>query len=538
MPDASRDRAEASDRAAWRRHLPHEDVDRVVSGLGTGSLHGAAAATASERPDAPALLFPAESDRWIAHGELLDRAARTAGWLVENGLQPGNRVLLCGRNASATVIAYLAALRSGATVVLADPELTAAELVHLVDDSGADWALAAASVVEALRRERPERHLVSLDEPLPESGPAEVAVTDLAMLAYTSGTTGAPKGVELTHGNLLASIRAAMAAWRWRPDDVLVHCLPLSHQHGLGGVHATLIAGSSAVILPKFDPAALIEAIRAHRASVLFAVPAIYERLAGASGADALAAHLRLAVSGSAPLPPELAGRIADIAGAPPLERYGSTESGLDVSNPLDGERVPGTVGFPLPGVELRIVDDAGAEAAPGEDGEILLRGPQVFARYWNAPEATEAAFADGWFRTGDIGRVDGDTGHLSITGRKKELVITGGMNVYPREVETALEKHPSVAEAAVAGVPSDEWGEEVTAWIVPRESFDPEQLLEHARSLLAPYKCPKRLRAAHALPRNDMGKIQRSALVAETQPPDSAGLERAIAKLWKADLS
>ncbi|MGP4020349.1 class I adenylate-forming enzyme family protein [Saccharopolyspora sp. 5N708] len=502
----TRQETSARDRAAWQRHGTTE-----VAALDIGSLPSACHAL----PDRRALLFPAESDRWFTHGELAERGARTASWLRINGLRPGARVLLCGHNSSALVLAYLALLGAGATVVLANPAYTTAELRHLVTDSQAEWAFAAQPATDRLRGL--DLRIVSLDEPLPEAarGKPEADAHEPALLAYTSGTTGAPKGVPLTHGNLLASIRAAMLAWRWSEDDVLVHSLPLSHQHGLGGVHATLLAGSSAVILPDFDAAKLTEAMRGHHATVLFAVPAIYERLIADAPQALTTPTLRLAVSGSAPLSPELANRLAQVMGVPPLERYGSTESGLDVSNPIDGPRIPGTVGLPLPGVELRIADESGDDAP---EGEILLRGPQVFTGYWNRPEATREAFhPGGWFRTGDLGRLDPETGYLRITGRKKELIITGGFNVYPREVELVLEKHPDVVAAAVAGLPSARWGEQVTAWVVTTGAADFDDVLAHCRRLLAPYKCPKQVFAVDSLPRSGMGKLRRSALV----PPE-----------------
>jgi malonyl-CoA/methylmalonyl-CoA synthetase len=378
------------------------------------------------------------------------------------------------------------------------------------------------------------------------SGP-EQAVTrprpdDVALLAFTSGTTGRPKGVPLTHGALATSIRSAMAAWRWTAGDVLAHALPLYHQHGLGGVHATLIAGSSAHLLSKFSADGLLRAMSEAGASVLFGVPTIYQALADtadqalaetadqalgetadqalADTADQAAAALRglrLAVCGSAPLSPERAERLRSALGMVPLVRYGTTETGLDVSNPVAGARGD-TVGVPLPGVLARICT-GGAEVPAGTDGEIQLRGPQVFSGYWDDPAATAAAFtADGWFRTGDIGCIDPGTGHLAIRGRIKELIITGGMNVYPREVELVLERHPSVAEAVVAGVPHERWGEQVTAWVVPRPGrrFDEDELVAHARAVLSAYKCPKRVYELDAVPRNDLGKVLRSALTAD----------------------
>jgi len=311
----------------------------------------------------------------------------------------------------------------------------------------------------------------------------------VALLAFTSGTTGKPKGVPLTHRNLLTSIRAAMAAWRWKRYDRLVHALPLFHQHGLGGLHATLIAGSSLHLLPRFDPEELLRA--AEKATALFAVPTMYQRLDGNAAGD----RLRLCISGSAPLSRAVAKHAEEVLGRAPLVRYGTTESGLDTSQVISDPPAD-TVGIPLPGVELRL----------GEDGEIHLRGPQVAAAFLES---------DGWFRTGDIGRLDEATGHLVIDGRTKEMIITGGMKVYPREVEVALEAHPDVAEVAVAGLASERWGEQVTAWVVmrPGAPFDAGRLIEHASTLLAPYKRPKEIKRMESLPRNHVGKIDRRGL-------------------------
>ena len=302
---------------------------------------------------------------------------------------------------------------------------------------------------------------------------------------------------------------------------MLVHALPLYHQHGLGGVHAALIAGGTVHIRSKFSADALVRAAADTRASVLFAVPTIYQALADSPAAlDGGLRGLRLAVCGSAPLSPSLAGRLPAVLGRLPLVRYGTTESGLNVSNPL-ADPHGDTIGVPLPGVLVRIRASEGP-ADPGADGEIQLRGPHVFSGYWNDPAATGAAFTpDGWFRTGDIGAVDPATGHLVIRGRTKEMIISGGLNVYPREVEIALEGHPSVAEAAVAGVPDERWGERVTAWVVLRDGheFDEAALIAYARTLLAGYKCPKRVFRLAELPRNQLGKIVRSALGLSRSP-------------------
>ncbi|WP_084210624.1 class I adenylate-forming enzyme family protein [Pseudonocardia acaciae] len=497
----------------WRagpRLLPGPDSTAgqetgLLRWLASGDLPTAFAAAAE---DAPALFL---DGAWLSHGELRRRAAGVHAALAGLGVVSGERVVLCGDTSAGLVAGYLGLLRAGAIVVLANPAYTTAELAHLVRDSGARRALA--DPEPAARLAELVDDVLPLDaSPEPTAlDPAEPGPDAVAMIAYTSGTTGEPKGVVLTHANLLSSIRAAMLAWAWRADDVLVHALPLSHQHGLGGVHATLLAGSRAVVLRRFDPAELAAAAEEHRATVLFAVPAMYQRICADAAVSArLRGTLRLAVCGSAPLPPELGARVTEALGRAPLERYGSTEAGLDVSLPLRGPGAVGTVGLPLPGVRMRL----------GERGEVLLRGPQVFGGYWNNPAATAEAFdEDGWFRTGDQGEREPDTGYLRLTGRLKELIITGGMNVAPREVELALEDHPSVAEVAVAGVASARWGEEVTAWVVPAPGTAPteRELIEHAERRLARYKLPKRVYLVGALPRTGMGKLRRGDL----RPPE-----------------
>ncbi len=499
--------------AGWRAHLPGAaDAEHYALRLGDDTIPALAAASAERVPDRVAVTVDGEA---VTHAELDDAAGRVAGWL-ERRLRPGDRVLLVAGSSLAFVRCYLGALRAGAVVVLANPGYTASELGHLVADSGA---------VLAFADREPARLLSGLPAvevgEVPDAAPGGIAPLphDTALLAYTSGTTGRPKGVPLTHRQLTVSIRSAMAAWGWSPDEVLAHALPLYHQHGLGGLHTALIAGGTVHIRSKFTPADLVRAVSYTRASALFGVPAIYQAMldAGVTQAAGLRS-LRLAVCGSAPLSPAVAERLPGVLGRLPLIRYGTTETGLDVSNPLD-DLHGDTVGVPLPGVLARVrAAEPGfdGEADLGADGEIQVRGPQVFAGYWRDPAATEAAFtADGWFRTGDIGAVDPATGHLVIRGRIKEMIITGGLNVYPREVEIALESHPSVAEAAVAGVPDERWGEQVTAWVVLRagQEFDEATLIAYARTMLAGYKCPKQVRQAKTLPRNHLGKLVRSAL-------------------------
>src|SRR6266567_3163466 len=501
-------------RAGWAAHLPGvPDIPAHVAGLGEGTIPGLAAASADRVPDRVALAIDGEQ---ITHADLNAAAAQVAAWLAAR-LGPGDRVLLAARSSLGFVRCYLGALRAGATVVLANPGYTAAELAHLVTDSRAAVAFADSG---------PARLLAGLPDAPLTVDPAEVPAApglpgilpgpdDTALLAYTSGTTGKPKAVPLTHRALLTSIRVAMASWGWREDDVLAHALPLFHQHGLGGVHAVLIAGGTAHIGSRFTTAGLAAAVRQHRATVLFAVPTMYQALLDDEKRHGRPlAGLRLAVCGSAPLTAPLAKRSASELGRAPLVRYGLTETGLNVSHAVTDIR-PGSVGVPFPGVLVRVWAES-APAPPGADGEIQIRGPQVFRGYAGNPSATAGAFtADGWFRTGDIGQLDSGTGHLVIRGRIKEMIITGGLNVYPREVETVLEEHPSVAEAAVAGVPHPHWGEQVTAWVAvrPGHDFDEAALIAHARTALAGYKTPKRIYLLPALPRTPLGKLQRTAL-------------------------
>jgi malonyl-CoA/methylmalonyl-CoA synthetase len=334
----------------------------------------------------------------------------------------------------------------------------------------------------------------------------QAALDDTALIIFTSGTTGKPKGVPLSHGNLLASAHAVRLAWRWTPDDTLALCLPLFHVHGLGvGLHGTLVAGAGAVLMPKFEPSA----IAASGASLFFGVPTMYHRLAESSSLPVLSS-LRLAVSGSAPLPAELHEAIRAGSGQVVLERYGMTETIMLVSNPYDGERRPGTVGFPLPGVELRL------EPREGGTAEIQVRGPNVIAGYLDNPAATAEAYtSDGWFRTGDLGTFDAD-GYLSISGRAKELIITGGYNVYPREVEELLRTHPGIADAAIVGIPSPQWGETVAAFVVPASSASlrPSELDSWCEERLVAYKRPREWHVVESIPRNAMGKILRHDLV------------------------
>jgi malonyl-CoA/methylmalonyl-CoA synthetase len=408
-------------------------------------------------------------------------------------------------------VAHVALLRMGAVVVPVNGAYLRREVALIATDAGARTA-----VVDDAERGRwiadaagpgNEVAVVTPEVDLPDGSPPpldQVSGGDLAMLCYTSGTTGAPKGAMLTHANLLAGAEAVRLAWRWSPEDRLVLALPLFHMHGLGvGLHGTLLAGASAVLLPRFDVDAVMDAATEQGGTMFFGVPTMYARLARSARIGELA-RLRLCVSGSAPLPAALHRQLAEGSGQAILERYGMTETLMNVSNPYEGERRAGTVGLPLPGVEIRVAPD---------DGEILVRGPNVFPGYWRQPEASATAFDhDRWFHTGDVGDRDGD-GYLQIVGRSKELIITGGFNVYPREVEDVLRQHPAVADVAVVGTPSVEWGEVVTAFVVAEGTPDPDGLVAWSAKALAPFKRPRLVRYVDELPRNALGKVLRHEL-------------------------
>ncbi|HEY2702524.1 MAG TPA: AMP-binding protein [Candidatus Dormibacteraeota bacterium] len=446
----------------------------------------------------------------LDHQALAAAVEEVAAGLGGLGVGPGDRVLLHAAASCEWVLACLGALRAGAVVVPVNPDYGDAEMAHILGDAEPAVMVADAGRLAGaarLRRAHPSVRRVLEVEDLPRPAtPAPAAglgPESPAVVIYTSGTTGRPKGALLDHGNLLAQGRGVVEAWRWERSDHLALALPLHHLHGLAmGLVGTLLAGASATLL-RFSPEAVVAELRGG-ASLFFGVPAMYQRLAEHLEADPTdLSGVRLFVCGSAPLPPALFERCAALLGQPPLERYGITEGGVVVSTPYAGPRLPGRVGHPLPGVDVRL----------GDEAEVLLRGGQVFGGYWRNPAATAEVLEGGWLRTGDAGEI-GEDGSLAIRGRLKEMIITGGLNVYPREVEAVLEEHPAVAEVAVAGLPSERWGEQVTAFVVARAPVTEADLVAHARARLAPYKCPRSVRFVAALPRNPLGKVRRAELV------------------------
>jgi malonyl-CoA/methylmalonyl-CoA synthetase len=460
---------------------------------------------------------------WIQGGQsyaaLLDETGRLANTLVSLGLQKGDRLLLQVDKCEAVLSLYLACLRTGVVFLPVNPGYTVAETGHFLRDAEPALAIADPGRAEELAalgtRVMPLPGLLALAEgrTAEVNDPAHDP-DDLAAILYTSGTTGRSKGVMLTRENLASNAEALVGLWQFTEADVLLHALPVFHTHGLFvATNCVLYSGASMIFQHTFQPAAVLAALPG--ATVMMGVPTFYTRLLSDSGLTrAATAHMRLFISGSAPLSPATHAEWQDRTGHAILERYGMTETNMITSNPYDGARRAGTVGMPLPGVEVRITGPDGKVLPQGEAGAIEVRGPNVFKGYWRLPEKTAEEFRDGWFITGDMGAVD-DQGYLSILGRAKDLVITGGLNVYPAEVEAALDELPGVAASAVIGVSHPDFGEAVVACVVPAGGAHlAEQTIRSAlRDRLAAFKLPKRVLILEELPRNAMGKVQKAEL-------------------------
>ncbi len=459
----------------------------------------------------------------ITYGELFEGARRMAGALTAAGVAPGDRVAVQTEKSLEALELYLGTVLAGAVFLPLNTAYTVAELDYFLGD-----ATPAAVVCDPSRREEVVpiargAHVFdlaadgtgSLADAAAAAAPGDAAprgADDLAAILYTSGTTGRSKGAMLTHENLLSNAKVLRDYWRFNDRDVLIHALPIFHSHGLFvATNTALVAGATLIFMPGFDADAIIEAMP--RATAMMGVPTFYTRLLKDDRlTPELAAHMRVFISGSAPLLAETHQRWEKATGHRILERYGMTETNMNTSNPYDGERRAGTVGFPLPGVELRIMAD-GREVPQGEIGVIEVRGPNVFKGYWQMPEKTaEELRPDGWFITGDLGMVDED-GYVTIVGRAKDLIISGGYNVYPKEVEEVIDALPGVAESAVIGVPHPDFGEGVVAVVVADDSVTEEGLARALSDKLAKFKQPKRVFLVDELPRNTMGKVQKKAL-------------------------
>ncbi len=473
-----------------------------------------AAVSRNWRPEHPALL---SEGRTLTYADLDALVARARGWLARHELARGDVLALQLPKGETFLGLHLAALSVGVVTLPLNDRYTPEEVRYLLGDSGAVLAIVPDAMAIALGEVGTPvlpSSAVSLDDcaPIPVESAPEGG--DLAVLCYTSGTTGRPKGACITHANLEATVAALHDAWQWKRDDVLIHALPLYHVHGLFvAQHGALWAGATAVWMPRFDAAAVLDAIARHRATLFMGVPTHYHRfLQLPADHPSDVGSMRLFTSGSAPLPASDHAAFAARYGHVILERYGMTEVGIVLSNPYDGPRVPGAVGFPLQGVEIRIVDPAGRPTRPRVVGELHVRGPTVFAGYLNRPAQTAEALIDGWMHTGDLAFRDED-GRVHIAGRRTEVVLSGGFNVYPREVEAVLLEHPLVAEVAVFGLPDADLGERPVAAVVADGSVEPSELLAFCATRLAPYKQPRSIRRMPFLPRNAMGKVDKRRL-------------------------
>jgi malonyl-CoA/methylmalonyl-CoA synthetase len=464
----------------------------------------------------------------------LDRAtAMIANLLQSLRLPPASRIAVQVEKSVEGMMLYLATLRAGHIFLPLNTAYQSAEIEYFIGN--AEPAVVVCSSknfgwVSKLAFKAGTRHVFTLDEDRTGSlleraahcsdrhEIAPIASGDVACIVYTSGTTGRSKGAMLTHGNMLSNALVLKDYWGWREGDVLIHALPIFHVHGLFvAIHGALLNGSKMIWLHKFDPKLVIA--KMPEATVFMGVPTLYVRmLAERSLTREQASHMRLFISGSAPLLIETFNEWRERTGQTILERYGMSETIMLTSNPYDpkdGERRGGTVGFALPGVGVRVRDDQGSDVPAGEIGGIQVRGPNVFKGYWRMPEKTKEEFtADGWFKTGDVGKIDAD-GYVTIVGRSKDLIISGGYNVYPAEVEGYINEIPGVAESALVGVPHPDFGEVGVAVVIPKAGakLDAEQIVATLKARLANFKIPKRCFVVGELPRNTMGKVQKKLL-------------------------
>ncbi len=467
----------------------------------------------------------------LSYADLLDLSGRVAQVLKDLGVQPGDRVAAQVEKSAEALLVYLGALRAGAVYLPLNTAYTAGEVRYFLGDAEPTLFVCRPELqaqMDSLARELGVPHLETLGEHGDGSFWARVQAAvaadvdvprskdDLAAFLYTSGTTGRSKGAMLSHGNLASNAATLRDAWRFTSEDRLLHALPIFHTHGLFvATNITLMAGGSLIFLPRFDLADMMRLLP--KATTMMGVPTFYTRLLSRPDFNReLMAHMRLFVSGSAPLSAETHKEFSARTGHAILERYGMTETNMNTSNPYDGDRIPGSVGKPLPGVDLRITDpETGTVLAQGEVGMIEVRGPNVFKGYWRMPEKTKAEFRDdGFFISGDLGYID-PRGYVYISGRGKDLIISGGFNVYPAEVEGAIEALPGVAECAVIGVPHADFGEGVVAVVIakPGAALDEKEMVAALGSELAKYKLPKRIYVTDSLPRNAMGKVQKNQL-------------------------
>ena len=489
----------------------------------------------SSRAHVPAL---ESGGRTHTFADIDRRSTRVAKGLQARGFQPGDRLAVYLENRVEFIDLFLACAKAGIIFLPINILYRGREVSHIVADarpkaivasapvpeqpSFLDVAEVAAAAEEGARGSGADSGVgagagtgansgAAVDAPL---NPGLTSSSPLAIV-YTSGTTGTAKGAILTHGNFVANARSLIEAWRFTADDRLLLPLPLFHVHGLGnGVGCWLASGCRMRVLERFEQEKAAAEFLSFRPTVFFGVPTIYVRLLGLpeEAARGIGRTMRLFVSGSAPLPAHVHDAFRERFGHAILERYGMTETFMNVSNPYDGERRAGTVGFPLPGVEVRIITEDGCAASPDEAGEVQIKGANVFAGYWGREEASRAAFVDGWFRTGDIGVQSAD-GYISLRGRATDLIISGGFNIYPREIEEVILEAPGVREAVVVGAGDPVRGEVPVAYIAAGDAYDETVLIEHLRKSLASFKMPRAFVRVDQLPRTALGKVQKHLL-------------------------
>ncbi|SEM70477.1 malonate--CoA ligase [Palleronia pelagia] len=493
----------------------------------SNTLYDALFAPHADRSDP--FLYLADG-RIISHADFAAVAAQFAHVLTGAGLNPGDRLAVQVEKSPEALAIYAGAVQAGVIFLPLNTAYTTDELEYFIENSGARMLICDPAKADALgplaRAQGADLHTLGADGTGSLTDAAKAQPTafdtvaraddDLAAFLYTSGTTGRSKGAMLSHANLLSNAQALRDLWRFTKDDVLLHALPIFHTHGLFvASNVTLLAGGAMIFLPKFDLDRIIAELP--RATSMMGVPTFYTRLLDDDRFDRnLVANMRLFTSGSAPLLAETHHRFENRTGHRILERYGMTETNMNTSNPYDGERRAGTVGFPLPGVELKITDPETGKTLPqGEVGLIEVRGPNVFQGYWQMPEKTAAELReDGFFITGDLGQIDAG-GYVSIVGRDKDLIISGGYNIYPKEIEVVLDQQPGVLESAVIGVPHDDFGETPLAVLVPSGGAPPDTdaIADTVKEKLARYKHPSGYRVIDELPRNTMGKVQKNIL-------------------------
>ncbi|MDQ7026818.1 MAG: AMP-binding protein [Anaerolineae bacterium] len=472
----------------------------------------------------------------VTYQYIEDTVQKTMAYLHSLGVESGDRVALQLPKCLPFIYLHLAIMRLGAITLPLNPAYPEAELIYFLEDSGAKLFFADShdeAKIQAIADKLPSLETVIYIEIHPDDPEefesmltAEVDnlphpptdANQTALIFYTSGTTGRPKGAQITHGNLTTNLDDLYSAWGWQDDDILLHVLPIFHVHGLVvALHGALHAGATAIMLPRFEPQLALDTLVKRCCTVFMAVPTIHKRLVDFSDAENYdLSHMRLLTSGSDRLPDDVCVRFKQLYGHTLLERYGMTETGMNLSNPLHGERRIGSVGMPLPSVEARIVNPETDEPlADGDVGEVQIKGAHVFKGYWNMPDKTAEAFtSDGWLRTGDMGMRAAD-GYFTLKGRSKDLIITGGLNVYPPEVELVLADHPAIQASAVIGCLDDEWGERVTAIIIlkPEVTVTEREIIHFCRERLAQYKTPRTVIFVDDFPRNALGKIQKAKL-------------------------